>query len=415
MRVFIIGSGGREHALAWKLAHEAEVHACPGNPGISEVATLHEGSVGDFDRLSEICREIQPDLVIVGPEDPLIDGLADRLRSEGVAVLGPNADGARLEGSKAFSKVLMREAGVKTAEFEVFQDHHQASDFVRMRFASGKQVAVKASGAALGKGVIVCGTEEEALDAVQRSMVSLEFGDAGREVVIEDRIVGREFSLLTVVSGRHFLSLPVAQDYKRIKEGDQGPNTGGMGTFSPVDWMTPGLTEQAEEHVVRPIVDLMAEKGIDFRGVLFSGLMVERGTTYCLEYNVRFGDPETQTVVRRIGGGFGRLLQCAANGEPLPPVALNSNHVVTIVLASEGYPGSYEKGRPISMGLLPEGAVVFHAGTKLDGDQLVTAGGRVMAVSAEGKNKEEARKIAYHAADVVDFEGKQYRRDIALS
>lgn len=406
MRVVVVGSGGREHALAWKLAAECEVVATPGNPGIAQVAACLPGSP------LEVCRHVRPDLVVVGPENPLIDGLADRLRDEGYATVGPGASGARLEASKAFSKEVMARAGVPTAAFKTFTDPHQAREFARERYEAGRQLAIKASGAALGKGVVVAETLAEALEAIESMMVDLELGEAGSTVVLEDRLVGREFSLLTLCSGTSIRSLPVAQDYKRALDRDLGPNTGGMGTYSPVSWLSDSIVERTVESVVRPALRALADAGIDYRGVLFSGVMVQDGRPFCLEYNVRFGDPETQSVVRRLGSGFPEALRATANGAAIPPIETLDNAVTTVVLASEGYPGNYPKGLPITVGAMPASCVLFHAGTAVEDGQLVTAGGRVMAVSATAPTLEASRAAAYEGVRAVAFDGMHYRTDI---
>lgn len=413
MRILIVGGGGREHALAWKLAQEAIVHVTPGNAGIADALPTHGVSTTDTAGLIDLVRRESIDLVVVGPEDPLIAGLADALRGAGTLVFGPGAVGAQLEGSKAFAKELMQAAGVPTAAHATFSESAAAQDWVRSRFAAGRAVAVKASGAALGKGVVVAGSEAEAMEAVAMMMDRAELGEAGRTVVIEDRLTGPEFSLLTLVNESGILSLPVAQDYKRIGDGDTGPNTGGMGSLSPVPWLAPGLVEQAEEEVVRRLLPVLARRGIPFRGVLFSGLLVHEGVPHALEYNVRFGDPETQTVMRRLGPGFAEALRATAAGEPIPRVEVLDHAAVTVVLAAAGYPGPVERGTPISIGPLPEAVQIFHAGTKRDADgQLVTNGGRVLAVSAVDPTMAEARVLAYQGAEQVTFAGQQMRADI---
>lgn len=405
MRILVVGSGGREHALAWKLAQEHETACAPGNPGIAaDVPCL------PVEDLVGLARGF--DLVVVGPEDPLVDGLADRIRAAGVPCYGPGAAGARLEASKAFSKALMADAGVPTAEFFTFHHADPALEYARNRFAEGRGVVVKASGNALGKGVFVCETVEEAAAAIQTMMVDRTFGEAGAEVVIEERLTGPEFSLLTIVGDEGFVSLPVAQDHKRAFDGDQGPNTGGMGTISPCAWVSADLVSETEERGVAPILAELRRQGIDYRGTLFSGLLVQGGTPYCLEYNVRFGDPETQSVMMRLGRGLGDALFAAATGSSIPAPEILDNAAVTVVVASGGYPGSYAKGLPIEIGPLPEGARIFHAGTALRDGQLVTNGGRVIAASASAPTLEEARAKAYEAAEAVRFEGAFFRRDI---
>ncbi len=412
MRILVVGSGGREHALVWKLSQEAAVYCTPGNAGIAQDCECFDVKVTDQAGIGALCHRLKPDLVVIGPEDPLVQGLASFLRAENFAVFGPEENAAQLEASKAWSKKLMHEAGVPTAEFGAFTDAEAALDYATQRFQAGRQVAVKASGNALGKGVIVCSTLDEAEDAIAAMLVEREFGEAGATVVIEDRLVGPEFSLLTVVSGRQFKSLPVAQDYKRALDGNRGPNTGGMGTRSPAKWVTEGLVTTAEETIVKPMVELLADKGIEYRGVLFSGILVQDGVPMCLEYNVRFGDPETQSVVRRIGAGFADLLYAAATGAQLPDFEVNRNAVVTVILASGGYPGNYKKGVEIAISDLPETVKVFHAGTATKDGNLVTAGGRVLGVSAEGNTTEEARAVAYKALDSIHFDGATWRTDI---
>lgn len=410
MRILVVGSGGREHALAWKLAQEHEVTCAPGNPGIAQDVACVPVAASDTNGLVALAKGF--DLVVVGPEDPLVNGLGDALRAAGVAVYGPNADGARLEASKAFSKDLMADAGVPTAEFFTFHHADAALEYARNRFGEGRRIAVKASGNALGKGVVVCDTVEEAEAAIREMMVNRLYGEAGDTVVIEERLRGPEFSLLTIVGDEGFVSMPVAQDHKRASDGDQGPNTGGMGTVSPCGWVSDDLLRETESQVVAPILDELRRRGIAYRGTLFSGLMVQDGTPYCLEYNVRFGDPETQSVMLRLGRGLGEALRAAATGAPISAPEVLDNAAVTVVVASGGYPGSYAKGLPIEIGSLPEGAKIFHAGTALKDGQLVTNGGRVIAASAFGATLSQARERAYAAAEAVRFEGAFFRRDI---
>jgi len=415
MKVLVVGGGGREHALAWKLAQEAEVHIAPGNPGTAAVGANHAVSASDTAGLVALCRSLMPSLVVVGPEDPLIAGLADALRAEGFAVAGPGAAGATLEGSKAFSKELMAKAGVPTARYGTFTVPEEAARFAQQLFDDGAGAVVKASGAALGKGVVVAADFGEAEAAIRMMMVDRALGDAGAEVVVEERLAGREFSLLTLCSDAGFFSLPVAQDYKRALDGDLGPNTGGMGTYSPVPWLDPDVVSRTEAEVVAPLLKQLVAEGVPYRGVLFSGLMVDGKTPKCLEYNVRFGDPETQTVMRRLGAGFLHALLAVASGDPIPAVQILDHAAVTVVLASGGYPGNYRKGVPIEIGDLPEGVVLFHAGTSLQDGQLVTSGGRVFGLSAVGPTVSDARDLAYQALGSIRFEGMSYRTDIAAT
>lgn len=420
MKVLIIGSGGREHALAWKLSREGhQVTVAPGNPGIKSVAQVVPVAMADRRGLLDLAEVQRPDFILIGPEDPLISGLADLFREFGYAVFGPGQAAARLEGSKSFSKDLMKRAGVPTADGTSFTDPVAAKKWAAAKFESSLGVVIKASGNALGKGVFVCDTLAQAEAALDACLVEGKLGEAGRTVVAEVRLIGREFSLLTLVSEAGHYSLPVAQDYKRIGEGETGPNTGGMGTVSPCPWVTPELVARCEEEVVAPILRVLGELEIPYRGVLFSGLMVENPGTpeakpYCLEYNVRFGDPETQSVMMRLGEGFGQALYKVAHGETPGPVATLDCAVVTVVAASSGYPADYETGHPITFDEQAEGVQVFHAGTARKGDEWVTAGGRVVAVTASGAHTEEARARAYTAMEGVQFAGKVFRRDIGL-
>ena len=412
MRILIVGGGGREHALAWKLSQEAEVFAAPGNPGISRVAECLPIRADNFDAISVACREKEVGLVVIGPEIPLIEGLADRLRSEGSLVFGPGAEAAQLEGSKSFSKAMMSKAGVPTAAYRSFTDANEAIAFALDLHERGCGIVVKASGPALGKGAIVTSSLEEAMDAINRCLVAREFGDASSCIVLEERMHGSEFSLFTICSESGFCSLPAAQDYKRAFDEDEGPNTGGMGSYSPVDWVTSELVHEAEKQVVAPILKQVADEGIVFRGLLYSGLMRVDGKLKCIEYNVRFGDPETQSVVCRLGCGLADALLAAANGEPVPPVEALDNAAVSVVIASAGYPGSVETGHLITQEPVEEGIHIFHAGTKLVDGELLTAGGRVAAITATDANLTLARDKAYRNINGIRFEGARWRTDI---
>lgn len=413
MKILIIGSGGREHALAWKLSQEAEVHVAPGNPGMVACAECHPIPVTDQYGLVALARKLNVDLVVVGPENPLIDGLADTMRTVGMNVFGPGRDGAQLEGSKAFAKTLMKDAYVPTAAYKICTDPQSAIQFVRDLASEGKNVAVKASGAAFGKGVVVCASAEDAEEAVEMMLIKKEFLEAGETIIVEERLYGKEFSMLSLCTDGGFLTLPLAQDYKRAGNGDTGLNTGGMGSYSPVNWVSPELAKMTEERVVAPILGAMQERSIPFRGVLFSGLLVQDRTPYCLEYNVRFGDPETQSIMARVGKGLAAALLACAKGEPVPDVEVLDRAAVTVVLASPGYPSKYPKGSPISLPAdLGPNAVAFHAGTGVIDGQLVTDGGRVLAVTGWGATGEDARLHAYEAVSKISFEGMHYRSDI---
>ncbi|CAN5585287.1 phosphoribosylamine--glycine ligase [soil metagenome] len=413
MRLLVVGGGGREHALAWRLSHEAEVFCTPGNPGIAEDVETLTIKASDTEGLVQAARDLAVDAVVVGPEDPLVDGLGDALREASVPVYGPDAAGARLEASKAFSKKLMAEAGVPTAAFATFTDAADALAYARDRYAEGGALAVKASGNALGKGVVVADSFDEAEEAIRRMMETREFGEAGATVVLEERLAGPEFSLLTMVSDSGIRSLPVAKDHKRAFDGDQGPNTGGMGAFAPVAAVSDDMVASTEEKVVIPILEALAKRGICYRGTLFSGLMMQDGDVRCLEYNVRFGDPETQTLMRLVGAGFAEAVVACALGHAIPAFDVSPYVAVTVVVASGGYPGEYRKGLPIEIGTLPKEAKLFHAGTSSSDGQLVTSGGRVIAASAVGEDLPTVRARAYEAAKAVAFEGAFFRTDIA--
>lgn len=417
MKILVVGSGGREHALAWKLSQEAQVIVAPGNPGISNDVHTEPVEANDFPGLLEVARRHVVDLVVIGPEDPLIAGLADFLRAEGFPVFGPSKAAAQLEASKAFSKALMHEAGIPTAPFQTFTDSDTAKEYVREKFVDGTPVAVKASGNALGKGVIVADTEAEAEHAIDTMMVEKAFGAAGETVIIEDRLSGPEFSLLTIVGDHNFVSLPVAQDHKPVGDGNTGPNTGGMGTISPVPWVTLQLVKETEDRVVAPILAALKSRGLPYRGLLFSGLMMGGGRVHCLEFNVRFGDPETQTVMMRLGAGLAQALFQSATGLRIDPPKVIDNAAITVVIASGGYPAEVQKGLPIELpSQIPVGVKIFHAGTgrSVDG-KLVTAGGRVFGVSALADNMEGARSDAYQVATQITFPGAFYRTDLGLS
>ncbi len=409
VRILVIGDGGREHALAWKLSQEAEVICAPGNPGIAEDVECVAIPTHDFAGIVKLAHERTVDLVVVGPEGPLIAGLADALREQGFLTFGPGQVAAQLEGSKAFSKAMMQRSGVPTASYQTFIDVDASKEYVIRQFAEGKQVVLKASGNALGKGVIVSETLEEALEGID---ILKALGEAGKTLVIEERLVGREFSLLTIVSDSGIHSLPVSQDHKRVFDHDEGPNTGGMGTYSPLAWLDDDIVLQVETEIVKPIVHAFQEDKISYRGIIFSGVMVTADGPKCIEYNARFGDPETQSVVRRLGTGFANALLQAAKGEPFAPPVVIDQSAITIALASGGYPGTYTKGLPIIVGPMDPSVKLFHAGTSLAEKQLVTNGGRVMGVTAVGPNLDAARNLAYAAVNQISFEGMHYRTDI---
>ena len=416
--VLVVGGGAREHALVRGLArspHVGRLLCAPGNAGIAQEAETVAIEAEDIPSLIAFVERERIDLTVVGPEAPLVAGLADQLRDRGFAVFGPGADGARLEGSKAFAKQVMEAAGVPTGHAALFNDHESALAFLRTH---GAPVVVKADGLAAGKGVIVAHTIEEAEAALDECFVERRFGDAAHTVLVEEFLEGEEVSLLSIVSGRHILPLAPAQDYKRALDGDAGPNTGGMGSYSPVPIVDEELYEHLLETVVRPTVEELDRRGIDFRGVLYAGVMLTPSGPKVLEFNCRFGDPETQALLPRLRSDLFECLWAAAQGEPLPPaVEWGEGAAVGVVLASRGYPAGSSKGDVIS-GLdrvrSLHGVEVFHAATKkVDGD-VVTNGGRVLTVTGLGATFAEARARAYAGVEVVDFPGAQHRSDIAL-
>jgi len=418
MRVLIVGSGGREHALAWKLAQSprlSALFAAPGSDGIARVATCLPGvSVLDSDALTRAAREQRIDLVVIGPEDPLALGVADRLREGGFAVFGPSAAAARLEASKGFARAFMARHGIPHPRFESCADFASAERAVRAR---GGKCVVKADGLAAGKGVAVCASEAEALAALGEMMGGRRFGAAGERVVIEDVLVGEEASYLVVTDGERALPFAPAQDHKRALDGDRGENTGGMGAYAPAPLVTEAVEKRVLEEIVHPTLRGMRAEGTPFAGVLYVGLMIDpNGAPSVVEFNCRFGDPETQVLVAQMAGDLLPLLDGAARGrldESLS--ARGEGAAVCVVLASGGYPREFERGKPIR-GLdaaerVP-GVVVFHAGTKRVGGELVTNGGRVLGVTAHGASFAEARERAYAAVDRIAFDGAQFRRDI---
>ena len=414
MKVLVIGSGGREHALVWKLACSPRVetvYCAPGNAGTALQGVNVPIGVGEFDRLVEFAVREDIGLNVVGPEVPLIDGIVDRFREKGLRIFGPTAAAARLEGSKIFAKEAMVSAGVPTGAFHPFDDARRALAWLREQPADHPWV-VKADGNALGKGVLMCDNRAEAMAAVERVMVEREFGAAGDRVSIEERLFGSEVSLLAICSGQDVLPLAPAQDYKRVGDGDNGPNTGGMGCYSPVPSFPPALVEFCREKVFAPIL-----RSLEFTGVLYAGLMITDRGPKVLEFNVRFGDPETQVMLPRLESDLLDLLEAAMDG-CLGSVQAQwtPRKAVTVVLASGGYPGDYVKGLPIT-GLrkaseLPD-VIVFHAGTKVADDHAVTNGGRVLNVTALGDTFADAIDRAYGAIHRICWDGMQYRKDIA--
>jgi phosphoribosylamine---glycine ligase len=416
MRMLVVGSGGREHALCWALAASPlveELLCAPGNAGMAREATCVGVAAGDVEGLVELARERRIDLVVVGPELPLVKGLVDRLAEAGIRAIGPTAAAARLEGSKAFAKAFCARHGIPTADHAVFgrEDRRAAERHIRER---GAPIVIKADGLAAGKGVVVADGVEEALEAVE-AMLGGAYGEAGDRVVVEDRLQGREASLFALTDGRSVLGFGTAEDHKRAFEGDQGPNTGGMGAYAPSPLLTPVLLERVMAEIVRPTVAGMAEEGHPFTGILYAGLMLTEDGPRLLEYNVRFGDPEAQALLPLLMTDLGQLLQGAADGM-LAHMDLRwrDEHAVTVVLASAGYPGSYRTGGPIRGLEAAEatGALVFHAGTRIEDGHLVAAGGRVLNVTATAPTLALARERAYEAVARIDWPDGFCRRDI---
>ena len=417
MKVLVVGGGGREHALAWRLAQDpevTEVHAAPGNVGIAEVATCHPVKADDIAGIADLAETLDADLSVVGPEAPLVAGIADVLRTRGHLTFGPSAEAAQLEGSKAFAKDLLQRYGIPTARSGTFDDVEKATAFVD---ELGGYAVVKADGLAAGKGVVVAADRGIAIEAIEDCLVGGAFGDAGRVVVVEELLEGPEVSAFALCDGEHVVPLALAQDHKRAGDGDTGPNTGGMGAYSPLPWLD-DETAGAIWEAVRETLDVMAERGTPYVGVLFAGFMLTGEGPKVLEFNCRFGDPETEVLLPRLATEPAALLRATAAGR-LADVRVDwrEEAAVTVVMASGGYPGSYATGLPIS-GLddaaALESVAVFHAGTARDGrGRVVTAGGRVLSVTGTGATVAAARDRAYEAVDLIGFEGAHCRRDIA--
>jgi len=414
--VLLVGGGGREHAIAWKLAQSpglGRMIAAPGNPGIAAHARRVPIKDTAIDSLVALAQQERPDLVVIGPEAPLALGLADRLRAAGLAVFGGSAAAARLESSKAFAKDLMARHRIPTARFGTFRDAAAARRYVR---ELGAPLVVKADGLAAGKGVTVCGTLEEADRAIAQCLEARAFGDAGLTVVVEEFLVGEEASFFALSDGATVLPLTAAQDHKTVLDGDRGPNTGGMGAYSPAPVMDAAMQERVMATIVRPTIAAMAEEGAPYTGALFVGLMITALGPKVIEFNCRFGDPECQAILPRLEDDLLALLLAAATGKGLPPaLTWSAKSSVCVVMTSAGYPGAYETGRAITgveaAAALP-GVNVFHAGTALADGALVTAGGRVLGVQAVGADVSTAIRTAYAAVERIRFDGAHYRRDI---
>ena len=416
MKVLVVGGGGREHAIVASVAKSKKVdkiYCAPGNAGIEALAECVDISVMDFDKLTAFAKEHAIDFTIIGPDDPLAAGIVDAFEAEGLRVFGPRKNAAIIEASKAFSKDLMKKYNIPTAAYETFSS---AEDAIAYLETSSYPIVLKADGLALGKGVLICNTKEEAKEGVKTLMLDKQFGSAGDRIVIEEFLTGREVSALCYCDGTTIKPMTSAQDHKRAKDGDQGLNTGGMGTFSPSPFYTEVVDEFCKKYVYQPTMDAMKAEGRDFVGILFVGLILTENGPKVLEYNARFGDPETQVVLPRMKNDIIEVMEACVDGK-LSDITLEfeEDAAVCVVLASDGYPEHYEKGKVIT-GLEnfdgKDGYYVFHAGTKKTEEGIVTNGGRVLGVTAKGKDLKEARKNAYEATKWIDFSNKYMRKDI---
>ncbi|MCR4423904.1 MAG: phosphoribosylamine--glycine ligase [candidate division WOR-3 bacterium] len=413
MRVLVIGSGGREHALVWAFSRSGHnVYCAPGNAGISRLAECADIDPLNINSLAQFARKQKIDLTVVGPEAPLVAGLADEFEKKGLKVFGPNKTAAQLEGDKAFTKNLLAKYNIPTARFAVFEDYNQAAKFISsQRFP----IVVKATGLAAGKGVVVANSVEQALTTLNSFMKEGKLGEAGKQVVIEEFLEGEEASIIALCDGAHLHFFVPSQDHKRLLDGDAGPNTGGMGAYAPVPVVTREIFNRVVNEIFNPLLLALKKEGIDYRGAIYAGLMLTPEGPKVLEFNCRFGDPETQVIVPLFEGDLAELcLECAlGNLKEQASPEWGKRWALCVVAASQGYPGNYEKGLPIS-GKLEEGeqTIVFHAGTKMVDDRIVTNGGRVLAVTGLGSTLSEARDRAYYGLGLIHFSGMHYRRDI---
>ena len=419
MKILVVGGGGREHAIVKKLAQSkknSKIYVAPGNAGTEEIATNVAISVMDFDKLADFAKKEKIDLTVVGMDDPLVGGIVDRFEAEGLRVFGPRKNAAVLEGSKAFSKDLMKKYGIPTAAYENYCDPQKAIKYLE---TANYPIVLKADGLALGKGVLICKTFEEAKSGIEELMIDKSFGDAGNTIVIEEFLQGREVSVLSFVDGTHYALMTSAQDHKRAKDGDEGLNTGGMGTFSPSPFYTEDIDRYCKEHIYQKTVDAMRAEGREFKGIIFYGLMLTKSGVKVLEYNARFGDPETQVVLVRMENDIIDVFEACIDG-CLDKIDLKfeNNAAVCVVLASDGYPLKYEKGKKIKGLENFEGKTdifAFHAGTKKVNGDVVTNGGRVLGITATAPTLKEARDKAYEATKLIEFENKYMRNDIGMS
>ena len=419
MKILVIGGGGREHAIVWKLSQSKvvdKIYCIPGNAGISEVAECLEIESKDISALLDFVKYEWIDLTVVGPEDPLAKGIVDVFQKEGRRIIGPTQAGAQIESSKVFAKDFMKRHKIPTAEYKIFTSYTHAEEYIRLK---GTPIVIKADGLAAGKGVFVCQNYDEAVDALRIIMKEKVFGSAGDKVVIEECLKGQEVSYLVFTDGKSIVPMVTSKDHKRLLDNDEGPNTGGMGTFSPNPAVTPELEQEILETVIKPTIKGLKSEGIIYKGILYSGLMIVNGKPYVLEFNCRFGDPETQVILLRLETDIIDIFM-AISEQRLSKVNVkwSDEASLCVILASEGYPGKYRKGLPITGLEMVKGlkdVIVFHAGTKFNEEgAIVTSGGRVLGVTALGNDLQEARQKAYSAVGLINFEGMQYRKDIGL-
>lgn len=417
MKVLVVGGGGREHAICWKLNQSSKVdklYCAPGNGGIQGIAECCNVKATDIDGMVALAKELQPDMVVVAPDDPLVLGMVDAMEEAGFRAFGPGKAAAIIEGSKSFSKELMKKYGIPTAKYEVFTSSKDAIDYVEKE---GAPIVVKADGLALGKGVVVAETVEQAKDAIISIMEDKKFGESGSKVVIEECLSGPEVSVLAFTDGKTMCPMVSAQDHKRVNDNDQGPNTGGMGTFSPSRIYTKEISEQCFDTIFKPTMEAMSKEGRTFKGVLYFGLMITKDGPKVIEYNCRFGDPETQVVLPRLKSDLYDIFDAVID-ERLADLAIEWEDCgcVCVVMASGGYPIEYKKGYEIKGIEEAEkaGYTVFHAGTKLENGKLVTSGGRVIGVTAKSDTLDSAIKEAYKAVEMIDFKDAHYRKDIGI-
>ena len=415
MKVLVLGSGGREHAISWKISQSSlltSLFIAPGNAGTASLGTNISLNPLDFDAITDFVEQEGIDMIVVGPEQPLVEGIADHFKGSNVLIVGPDRAGAMLEGSKAFSKGFMQRHNIPTARYASFSDT-QLENALTYLEDHPLPVVIKASGLAAGKGVLICESKQEAMDWVRKMLSGEAFGTSGSTIVIEEFLKGIEISVFVLADGNSYKLLPSAKDYKRIGEGDTGLNTGGMGAVSPVSFADPDFIDLVDQSIVRRTLDGLRSEGITYKGFLFLGLMVVEGLPYLLEYNVRLGDPEAEVILPRLQGDFLQILRASAEGRLHEvDLTISPEACTTVMLVSGGYPGSYEKGKAISGIESVSNSIVFHSGTKIQNENTLTNGGRVLAITSLASDFRKALALSLQNADLVQFEGKYYRTDI---